>query len=418
MTVNDRNYPSQNKTIVGICMDGTSYPYYEAAKDVMPNLQRFIKEGSFGLVKSVIPSFTNPNNMAIVTGVPPRVNGICGNFYWDTELKEEVMMNDPKYLKVPTILSEMSKNGKKVAVVTAKDKLRKMLAHNLDGICFSAEFANDATLENNGIENVESDLMGKERPGIYDPYISVYCIEAGAKLLQREHFDVMYLTTTDFVQHKYAPGDPEANDFLAKIDHWIGELDKLGAIVGVTADHGMQAKTNADGSPKVQFIEKLLNEQGIGTRVILPITDPYVVHHGALGGYGTLYLDETSQLQAAKDYLLSLDGIERVLTNTEAVEEFELPSDRIGDLVILSDAATTIGRTPEWHDLDKVKEGLRSHGGEHSQVVPMIFNQKLNEEYSEKLASGEARNFDLYHFLTNGFETASQTEPTNIKAEV
>tara|TARA_R110002049_G_scaffold245055_2_gene418910 strand:- start:2116 stop:3327 length:1212 start_codon:yes stop_codon:yes gene_type:complete len=403
MEINNRSYPKQKKTIIGICMDGTSYPYYEAAKAVMPNLQRFIKEGSFGMVKSVIPSFTNPNNMAITTGVPPKINGICGNFYWDTELQEEVMMNDPKYLKVPTILSEKSKNGSKVAVVTAKEKLRRMLSYNLDGICFSAEFANEATIEGNGIENVESDLMGKERPGIYDPYISVYCIEAGVKLLQREHFDVMYLTTTDFVQHKYAPGDLEANDFLSKIDYWLGELDKLGAIIGVTADHGMQAKTNADGTPKVQFIEKLLNEHSIKSRVILPITDPYVLHHGALGGYGTLYLEDESKLEAAKSYLLSLDGIEKVLTKAEAVEAYELPGDRIGDLVVLSDAATTIGRTPDWHDLDKVKEGLRSHGGEHCQEVPMIFNKKLNVEYAKKLAAGECRNFDLYHFLSNGF---------------
>ncbi len=403
MEINNRNYPKQKKTIIGICMDGTSYPYYEQAKDVMPNLQRFIKEGSFGMVKSVIPSFTNPNNMAIVTGVPPNVNGICGNFYWDTELQEEVMMNDPKYLKVPTILSELSQNDHKVAVVTAKDKLRKMLAHNLDGICFSAEFANQATLEDNGIENVEDGLMEKTRPGIYDPYISVYCIEAGVKLLKREHFDVMYLTTTDFVQHKYKPGSVDANDFLSKIDYWLGELDKLGAIIGVTADHGMEAKTNTDGSPKVQFIEDLLKDQGIPARVILPITDPYVVHHGALGGYGTLYLEDTTQLEKAKSYLLSLDGIEKVLTNQEAVAEFELPGDRIGDLVVLSDAATTIGRTPSWHDLDKVKEGLRSHGGQHTQVVPMIFNKKLNEEYTEKLESGDCRNFDLFHFLSNGF---------------
>jgi len=403
MEINNRNYPKQKKTIIGICMDGTSYPYYEQAKDVMPNLQRFIKEGSFGMVKSVIPSFTNPNNMAIVTGVPPSVNGICGNFYWDTELQEEVMMNDPKYLKVPTILSELSHNDHKVAVVTAKDKLRKMLAHNLDGICFSAEFANQATLEDNGIENVEDGLMEKTRPGIYDPYISVYCIEAGVKLLKREHFDVMYLTTTDFVQHKYKPGSVDANDFLSKIDYWLGELDKLGAIIGVTADHGMEAKTNTDGSPKVQFIEDLLKDQGIPARVILPITDPYVVHHGALGGYGTLYLEDTTQLEKAKSYLLSLDGIEKVLTNQEAVAEFELPGDRIGDLVVLSDAATTIGRTPSWHDLDKVKEGLRSHGGQHTQVVPMIFNKKLNEEYTEKLESGDCRNFDLFHFLSNGF---------------
>ena len=403
MKINNRSYPEQTKTIIGICMDGTSYPYYEQAKDVMPNLQRFIREGSFGMVKSVIPSFTNPNNMAIVTGVPPNVNGICGNFYWDADIQKEVMMNDPKYLKVPTILSELSHNNNKVAVVTAKDKLRKMLAHDLNGICFSAEFANLATKEENGIENVEDDLMGKIRPGIYDPYISVYCIEAGAKLLKREHFDVMYLTTTDFVQHKYKPGSADANDFLSKIDFWLGELDKLGAIIGVTADHGMQPKTNSDGSPKVQFIEELLANQKIKARVILPITDPYVVHHGALGGYGTLYLEDSSQLEEAKNYLLSLDGIEKVLTNGEAMTEFELPGDRIGDLVVLSDASTTIGRTPDWHDLDKVKEGLRSHGGQHTQDVPMVFNKKLSEVYRQKLESGNCRNFDLFHFLSNGF---------------
>lgn len=403
MKINNRDYPKAKKTVIGVCMDGTSYDYYEGAKELMPNLQRFIKEGDMGMVKSVIPSFTNPNNMAIVTGVPPKVNGICGNFYWDTELQEEVMMNDPKYLKVPTILSEKSKNGEKVAVVTAKDKLRKMLAHNLKGVCFSSEFADQVNQKEHGIENVEKGLMGKDKPGIYDPYISVYTIEAGAKLLLREHFDLMYLTTTDFVQHKYAPGSPDANDFLAKIDYWLGELDRLGAIIGITADHGMQAKTLPDGSPKVQFIEKLLNEQGIAARVILPITDPYVVHHGALGGYGTLYLDDRSQLDQAKAYLLGLEGIETVLTNPEAVDKYELPADRIGDLVVLSDASTTIGRTPEWHDLDKVREGLRSHGSEHSQVVPMIFNKKLNATYAEMLASGTCRNFDLFHFLCNGF---------------
>src|SRR5690606_29895741 len=91
------------------------------------------------------------------------------------------------------------------------------------------------------------------------------------------------------------------------------------------------------------------------------------------------------------------------LTNKEAVAEFELPGDRIGDLVVLADASTTIGRTPDWHELDKVKEGLRSHGGEHCQEVPMIFNKKLNAEYGDKLASGTCRNFDLFHFLSNGF---------------
>lgn len=399
--VNNRSYKTKNKPVVAICMDGTSYDYYEAAKDQMPNLQRFIKEGSVGLVNSVVPSFTNPNNMAIATGVTPDINGICGNFYYDKALDEEVMMNDPKYMSADTIFSAFANAGKKVAVVTTKDKLRKMLNKGLNsGICFSAEFSVDASLEENGIENV-IELMGKPNPTIYDPNISVYCIEAGAKLLQKEYFDLMYLTTTDFVQHKYAPNDKEAIEFLSNVDHWFGELDRLGAIVAVTADHGMSAKTNPDGSPKVQFIETLLAEAGITSRVILPITDPYVVHHGALGSYGTVYL-EGKDINAAKSLLQGLEGIELVLDNQEAVSKFNLPSDRIGELVVLSDENTVIGRSKDWHDLDKVKVGLRSHGGIHESIVPMILNKKLNADYQEKLASGEARNFDVYDFLCNG----------------
>ena len=399
--VNGKDYKDKNKPVVAICMDGTSYDYYEAAKDRMPNLQRFIKEGSMGFVNSVIPSFTNPNNMAIATGVTPDINGICGNFYYDKALDEEVMMNDPKYMTADTIFAEYAKAGKKVAVVTTKDKLRKMLSKNLSsGICFSAEFSIQANIEENGIENV-IELMGKPNPTIYDPNISVYCIEAGAKLLSKEHFDLIYLTTTDFVQHKYAPNDPEAIEFLANIDHWIGELDKLGAIIAVTADHGMSAKTNPDGSPKVQFIETILAEAGIKSRVILPITDPYVVHHGALGSYGTVYL-ANEDIAPAKEVLNALEGIEMVLSNAEAVEKFNLPGERIGELVVLSDEHTVIGRSKDWHDLDKVKSGLRSHGGIHESVVPMILNRKLTSEYESKLASGDARNFNIYDFLLNG----------------
>jgi phosphonoacetate hydrolase len=399
--VNGKDYNEKSKPVVAICMDGTSYDYYEAAKDRMPNLQRFIKEGSMGFVNSVVPSFTNPNNMAIATGVTPDKNGICGNFYYDKALDEEVMMNDPKYMTADTIFSEFAKAGKKIAVVTTKDKLRKMLSKDLSsGICFSAEFSVQANLKENGIENVIG-LMGKPNPTIYDPNISVYCIEAGAKLLSREYFDLIYLTTTDFVQHKYTPNDHEAIEFLANIDYWIGELDKLGAIIAVTADHGMSAKTNPDGSPKVQFIETILAEAGIKSRVILPITDPYVVHHGALGSYGTVYLDNEN-IAPAKGVLSKLEGIEIVLSNAEAVEKFNLPGDRIGELVVLSDEHTVIGRSEDWHDLDKVKSGLRSHGGLHESIVPMIFNRKLIPEYANKLASGDARNFNIYDFLLNG----------------
>ena len=355
-----------------------------------------------GIVDSVIPSFTNPNNMAMVTGVSPAENGICGNFYFDPDLDEEVMMNEPRYLCADSILASFSQQGKKVAVVTSKDKLRKMLSHNLKGICFSIEFADQVSQENNGISNVVDDLMHKRNPDIYDPDNSVYLIEAGVRLLEREHFDLMYLTSTDFVQHKNAPGSEGANSFLAGIDHWIGELDKLGAVVVVTADHGMQDKTNSEGRPNVRFLEDILIGKGIrSARVILPITDPYVVHHGALGSYATIYIDE-SEIESATNILKQLDGVEDVLTRVEAAERFELPKDRIGDLVITADKHTVLGHAADRHDLEKVQVGLRSHGGVHESRVPIIINRQLKEKYKQRLESGQAKSREVFDFAING----------------
>ena len=403
--VNNKNYTGDKANpVVIICMDGTSFDYYEGAKPVMPNLWQIIETGTMGIVDSVIPSFTNPNNMAMVTGVSPAENGICGNFYYDQDLDDEVMMNEPRYLCADSILASFSQQDKKVAVVTSKDKLRKMLSHNLKGICFSVEFADQVSQENNGISNVIDDLMHKKNPDIYDPDNSVYLIEAGVRLLEREHFDLMYLTSTDYVQHKNAPGSEGANSFLAGIDHWIGELDKLGAIVAVTADHGMQDKTNSEGRPNVRFLEDILIEKGIQTaRVILPITDPYVVHHGALGSYATIYIDD-SELSQAKDILMQLEGVEDVLTKTEAAERFELPKDRIGDLVITSDKHTVLGHAANKHDLEKVQKGLRSHGGVHESRVPIIINRKLKEEYKKRLESGNAKSREVFDFALNGTE--------------
>ena len=164
----------------------------------------------------------------------------------------------------------------------------------------------------------------------------------------------------------------------------------------------MNAKTLDDGSPKVQFVETQLVEEGIAeARVILPITDPYVVHHGALGSYATVYVDD-AHVEKAATILHAIPGVEKVLTRTEAAATYQLPADRIGELVVLADRHTVLGRTPEWHDLGDVEKGLRSHGGLHEGVVPMIFNRPLRDNYAQHLASGKAHNWDLFDFLCNG----------------
>ena len=401
--VNGRAYRRAGVPVVAICLDGTGRAYLDAASGVMPNLRAMVAGGAYGEVQSVVPTLTNPNNVAIVTGVPPRANGICGNYYYDAERGAEVMMNDPAYLRCPTILSAFSRAGLSVAVVTTKDKLRRLLGKDLAGVCISIERAEDATVEENGIADVVA-MVGRPAPGIYDPEASIYCLETGVRLIERGRIDLLYLSTTDYVQHKNPPGSRDANAFFARVDEFFGRLDRLAVILGATADHGMNDKVNRDGSPKVKFVETILKEAGFAeARVILPITDPYVAHHGALGSYATVYLDK-DHVAAAVATLGRVDGIELVLTREQAAERFQLPSDRIGDLVLLSDRSTVLGRTADWHDLSQVKTGLRSHGGLHERAVPLVCNRRLKPEYARRLESGTANNYDLLDFLCNGIE--------------
>ena len=290
VTVNGRTYRLRSRPLVAVCLDGGDREYLTEAAPLMPHLGRILKLGSEGLVRTVIPSFTNPNNMSIITGVTPAVHGICGNYYYDATTDREVPMNDPKDLRAPTILAAFGRAGQAVAAITVKDKLRRLLGKDLRGICLSVEKADAATTTENGIENLR-DLAGRANPGVYDPEASAYCFELGIRLLDHRRLDQLYLSTTDYVQHKYPPGSPEANRFYARLDPLIGELDKKGVILGITADHGMNSKVRPDGTPNVRFLESTLARQGIRARVILPITDPYIAHHGALGSFATLYVN-------------------------------------------------------------------------------------------------------------------------------
>jgi phosphonoacetate hydrolase len=399
--VNGRAYRVDTPPIVGVCLDGTDPAYLEAAAACMPFLEEMKKRGACGLATSAIPSFTNPNNIAIATGVPSAINGICGNYYYDQQTGEEAMMNSPEFLRCPTLFAAVANAGRNVAVVTAKEKLRLLLGNGLKGICFSVEKAGPTVFAEQNIKALGALRDGKV-PGIYDPEASIYCLEAGAGLLSHGLADFLYLSTTDFVQHKYAPGEPVAQKFYSDVDRILRQLDAAGATLAVTADHGMNAKTLPDGSPCVQFLEEQLHRAGFGDAVvILPITDPYVVHHGALGSYATIYL-KGSDVNTVKAALEKTPGVELVLTREEARRRFDLPEDRIGDLVALGDQTTVLGRTPAWHDLSAVKENLRSHGGLHESRVPFLLNRPLLPEYAQKLAAGQVRNYDLYDFALNG----------------
>lgn len=404
VSVNGRAYARPRRAAVVICLDGCEPAYLDAAiaEGLMPTLAGMMDRGTSRVALSAIPSFTNPNNLSIATGRPPAVHGICGNYLFEPETGEEVMMNDPRFLRAPTIFAAFHDAGARVAVVTAKDKLRALLGHGLtfdDGraICFSSERAAATTRADHGIEDAAA-WLGRPVPEVYSAELSEFVFAAGVKLLETFRPDVMYLTTTDYIQHKHAPGDPVANAFYAMFDGYLAALDVAGAAIVVTADHGMKPKHLADGSPDVTYVQDLLDDwlgQG-AARVILPITDPYVVHHGALGSFATAYLPPDADAAAIAARLAALPGMEVVMERAEAVRRFELPADRIGDLVLISGERQVIGTSADRHDLSALGEPLRSHGGLHEQQVPFVVNAALPELPN----APDLRNFDAFEVAT------------------
>ena len=406
--VNGRSYKAPGAPTVVICLDGCDPAYFDRGipDGVFPTIGLFQDIGYFGHADSVLPTFTNPNNVSIVTGAPPSVHGISGNYYLDRETGREVMITDASPMRCETILARMSQSGVSTAAITAKDKLRKMLGRNLTGISFSSERADEATVSENGITSIEA-LVGRPKPDMYSADLSLYVLDAGIRLLQQQAAKLLYLSLSDYVQHRYAPGEPEADSFHRAVDGRVRQMVDLGAVVGLVADHGMNDKARPDGEPNVIFLEEELDRRfGAGAaRVICPITDPFVRHHGALGSFVRVYLRKAKDEQALMTVSASLPGVAAVIDGSEAAQRFEMPLDREGDFVVLADAHTVIGSRRAEHDLSGLAgHRLRSHGGLDEQRVPFILSRALNTNYQLIAKSRRLRNFDIFDFALNGVE--------------
>ncbi|MBX3248729.1 MAG: alkaline phosphatase family protein [Myxococcales bacterium] len=383
-----RHYRSPRGPTAVVCVDGLDPAYLDAAlaRADVPTLATLAAEGRLGVARGAMPSFTNPNNASIVTGAPPAVHGISGNHFLDAEGRE-APMSRREHLWGDTILDALADQGVRVLAITAKKKLTELLAPR-GGHAFSIEAPSEQGLS----------LLRRARPdldpsqvAIYSDEASLAVLDAGLCALSCGEAELVYLSTTDYVQHKHGPESPEALAFVEALDRRLAALEAMGARYVWTADHGMNDKTQADGSPKVVYLEAALAAAFGDTaacRVLLPITDPYVVHHGALGSAATVYCPPETR-DAARAALRALEGVEDVLTRDEAAERLALPSARIGDLFVLADARTVLGRAPEKHDLAEVSVGLRSHGGLHETRVPWLSDRAIDP-------SLELRNADAF----------------------
>jgi phosphonoacetate hydrolase len=410
IALNGRSYRLPARPTVVICADGCDPAYLEAgiAAGVLPTVAQWRETGYFALAEAAMPTFTNPNNMSIVTGAPPALHGISGNFTLDRDSGAEVMMTDPELLRSDTILARMSEAGVATAAITAKDKLRRLLGRGLaigdHGICFSSEQADRCSLEEHGIEAVEA-LVGRPTPDMYSADLSLFVLDAGIRLVEEDRARLLYLSLSDYVQHGHAPDEPEALAFHQAMDQRLTRLAELGCVVALTADHGMNDKALPDGRPHVLYLEDILNAHfGAGAvRVICPITDPFVRHHGALGSFVRVYRKKGAPLATLLHALRTLPGVDQVLIREEACARYELPYDCEADLVVTGDRNTVIGASAAEHDLSALAgHRLRSHGGAFEQVVPFLLSHPVAAEYGAISESRPLRNFDIFDFALNG----------------
>jgi phosphonoacetate hydrolase len=398
--VNGRTYRAPTRPTVVFTVDGGDPRYFDDAleRGLMPSLSSMLGNGgTYARGRGHMPSLTNPNNMSIVTGAPPSVHGIVGNHHLGPD-GHEVQLTDPSFLRAPTIHATLHGTGGRVMAVSAKEKLRRLLGVG-EVPSISAEEADRHDLPAYEIPDVAA-LVGRRQPGIYDWELSAYAMEIGLAMHREVGLDLLYVSLTDYVQHKQAPGGVLADCFYGRFDELLGEYLAEGFVVGVTADHGMNAK------PRILYLEEILIDAGISTaRVVLPITDPYVVHHGALGSFAWVHVP-AADVPRARERLTELAGIEEVYTREEAAVIYQHPLDRIGDLSVAADATTALGTAEAKHDLSHLADGLRSHGGRHEQIVPIIVSHPLQPTYAAWLASG-IQNSDLHDVLLNGLVPSS-----------
>lgn len=410
LAVNGTDYRWPDNPVAVVCIDGgdPAYIKHGLSAGIIPNIARYMNEGFHTLAHGTMPSFTCPNNMSIVTGCPPSVHGISGNYYLDRESNEPVVMTGPELLKVPSVMSAFSRHGAKVVSITAKDKLRKQLQKDMDlsngSVSISSQFADRCSVEENGIEDA-LDFVGQPLPDMYSAELSLFVLDAGIRLLETRRPDILYLSLTDFIQHAFAPGDPEADQFYKDLDARFGRLEELGATVVLTADHGMNEKTNDDGTPRVVWLQDILDEAlGVGTStVICPITDAFVGHHGALGGFVRVYCHGGLSAEQVIPAIAEVPGLEQVLSREQVARAFDLPTGPEGDVAVLGDARTVIGARQVDHDLSGLKgHRLRTHGSVYEADVPIIVSRPISDEYARRAQDKRLHSYQVFDYALNG----------------
>ena len=367
-----------NQRIVIGMIDGLGIDYLTAQS--MPNLRHMAAAGLHRDVTAIMPTVTNVNNVSISCSALPREHGLTGNSYYNEETGEADYMESADFLLRPTISQRAARHGVKSALLTCKKKSVNLLARGAE-IAIAAESPPAEYVARFG-----------EAPNIYSREINYWLWEVAVDLLKnRPDLGVVYVHTTDYPMHMWAPDREESREHLARLDRLIGDAAEAApdAAFFFTADHGMNYKK------RCWDLDKALGARGTQVKFALSAEkDRYIRHHRTFGGTAYVWLNSPDDAPEVRERILKLEGIEAVRTREEAARDFDLMPDRIGELVVTGDRETVFGELTG--EFEALEASYRSHGSLHESDVPLVI---YNCKNGVPARTAFSRNADLVHFL-------------------
>ena len=337
-----------------LMIDGFGTDYYRASE--MPALKRMARDGFFREGSAVFPTLTNANNISIVCGAFPETHGVTTNCYLDPATNQPAFLEDPGFLKSPTLFDVAARRGIRSALVTSKSKTVRILGPSV-AVGVAVQDPDPATIARFGTP-----------PDIYSVEANEWIMRAGLRILEEEpDIGVLYVHTTDYPMHMWGPDALQSLDHLARLDWLIGEMGERypDAAFLVTADHGMNPKSDC------LDLETILSAAGFPIKAaISPVADRLVKHHGGHGGVSYVYLSDRGARADVIEFLRGLPGVDRVLPSEAAAVAYRLDADRIGDVVVGADHDTVFGSVG--HDRVSLDPGYRNHGSRFEAEIPLI----------------------------------------------
>jgi phosphonoacetate hydrolase len=348
----DKEAILKRRKVLIICIDAGGHDYL-AASDI-PNIRKLAFAGFYKRAHSVIPSVTNVNNVSIATGAFPATHGVTTNYHVDRATGKGEFVEDNRFLLAPTLFERAKTSGfaRKTALLVTKKKLLRMLFGGAD-IAIAAEDPPPEYIASIG-----------PAEDIYSAEINGWLLRALRMVLREHDPDLVYCSTTDWVQHKHAPEEEPSLRHMAELDGIIGKIvdDQPNREIYITADHGMLPKTHALDPGR------WLMAQGIPAVAVPIIKDRYVAHHSNLGGAAYVFLRDANQLKSAVEAFKQAPGVEEVYASAEAAAQFQLHPERIGDIFLLADRRTVFGEL----NGTEIPVKIRSHGSRHESEAPII----------------------------------------------